>query len=409
MLPIQIRPGIHWIGMNDRSTELFEGIWPIREKGISYNSYLIDDEKKALVDLSTEGLSGALISQIQSFFAVSELDFIIVNHIEPDHSGALQHLLRIAPQAVVLGTQKTREMLKNFYGITENVRVVGDGETLSLGQHQLRFIAAPFVHWPETMMTLETTENILFSCDGFGGYGALPGTIFDDEIANLESYETEAVRYFVNIISTFCKPVRNAIAKVGGFPIAIIAPSHGLIWRKDPQRIIRLYQKLVDYATGPADLGITLIYSSMYGNTERMMEVIAQGIADEKVPLSIFNATYNHPSYIMPALWSQLGVVIGSPTYEGGLFPGLAPILKLASAKHIQNKVAARFGSFAWSSGVQREFESFAAEVKWELAGKLDFSGAPSAGDLVQGRNFGAEFARTIKERYAAQTSTGAS
>ena len=404
MLPIQIKPGIHWIGMNDRSTELFEGLWPIRQEGISYNSYLIDDEKKALIDLSTEQLSGALISRIESFFDLSKLDFIIVNHVEPDHSGALQNLLRIAPQAVVLGTQKTREMLKNFYGITEKVRVVSDGETLTLGRHQLRFIAAPFVHWPETMMTLETTENILFSCDGFGGYGALPGVIFDDEIANLQWYETEATRYFVNIISTFCKPVRNAIAKVSEFTIAIIAPAHGLIWRKDPQCIVRLYQKLVDYATGPADLGITLIYSSMYGNTERMMEAIAQGIADEKVPLSIFNATYAHASYILPPLWSQLGVMIGSPTYEGGLFPGLAPVLKLAGAKHIQNKVAARFGSFAWNSAVQREFESLAAEVKWELAGKLDFNGAPSTEDLANGRSFGAEFARTVNERFAAQT-----
>jgi anaerobic nitric oxide reductase flavorubredoxin len=405
MLPIQIKPGIHWIGMNDRSTELFEGLWPIRQEGISYNSYLIDDEKKALIDLSTEKLSGALISQIQSFFDVSKLDFIIINHIEPDHSGALQNLLHIVPQVTILGTQKTREMLKNFYGITENVRVVSDGETLSLGKHQLCFIATPFVHWPETMMTLETTEDILFSCDGFGGYGALPGVIFDDEIANLQWYETEATRYFVNIISTFCKPVRNAIAKVSEFPIAIIAPSHGLVWRKDPQRIVRLYQKLVNCAFGPADLGITLIYSSMYGNTERMMEVIAQGIADEKVPLSIYNATSTHTSYIMPALWSQLGVMIGSPTYEGGLFPGLAPVIKLASAKHIQNKVAARFGSFAWNSGVQREFESLTAELKWELAGKLDFAGAPSAEDLVKGRSFGAEFAKTIKERFAAQIS----
>lgn len=403
MLPIQIKPGIHWIGMNDRSTELFEGLWPIRQEGISYNSYLIDDEKKALIDLSTEKLSSALISQIQSFFDISALDFIVINHIEPDHSGALKDLLRIAPQATILTTQKARDMLKSFYGVTEKLRAVNDGEALSLGRHQLRFVVTPFVHWPETMMTLETTENILFSCDGFGGYGALPGAIFDDEIANLEWFETEATRYFVNIISTFCKPVRNAIAKVSELPITIIAPSHGLVWRKDPQRIIRLYQKLVDYSNGPADLGVTLIYSSMYGNTERMMEVIAQGIADEKVPLSIYNATHTHPSYIMPALWSQLGVIIGSPTYEGGLFPGLAPVLKLANIKHIQNKIAARFGSFAWNSGAQREFESFATEVKWELAGKLDFSGAPSAEDLVQGRSFGAEFAKTIKERLAAR------
>jgi anaerobic nitric oxide reductase flavorubredoxin len=403
MLPIQIKPGIHWIGMNDRSTELFEGIWPIRQEGISYNSYLIDDEKKALIDLSTEKLSGALISQIQSFFDLSRLDFIIINHIEPDHTGALQNLLRIAPQATILGTQKARDMLKNFYGITANVRIVGDGETLSLGKHQLRFVAAPFVHWPETMMTLETTENILFSCDGFGGYGALPGAIFDDEIDNLPWYEAEATRYFVNIISTFCKPVRSAIAKVNELPIAIIAPSHGLVWRKDPQRIVRLYQKLADYAAGPADLGITLIYTSMYGNTEKMMEVIAQGVADEKVPFSIYNATYVHASYIMPALWSKLGVMIGSPTYEGGLFPGLAPVLKLSSAKHIQNKVAAHFGSFAWSSGAPREFEAMAAEMKWEFAGRLDFSGAPSPEDLVKGRGFGAEFARTIKARFAAQ------
>ncbi len=171
MQPIEIKPGITWVGVNDRKTELFEGMWNIGQEGISYNSYLIRDEKNVVIDLSKEMLTGTYLNQLQSLVELQKLDFVVINHMEPDHTGVLRSLINIAPKIQLLGTAKTRDMLREFYGITENIRVVTDGETLNLGHHTLRFINTPFVHWPETMMTYEESQKTLFSCDGFGLMG----------------------------------------------------------------------------------------------------------------------------------------------------------------------------------------------------------------------------------------------
>ena len=231
MPAVQIRPNVYWIGVNDRTTDLFEGIWPIEEEGVSYNSYLILDRKKVLIDLSKALKTDEFFHQIQELTPLSELDYIVLNHLEPDHTGVILTLRQLAPRAVILGSAKMQEMLASFYKIRENVRAVADGEVLDIGSRKLQFFSAPFVHWPETMVTFDTAEKILFSCDAFGGYGALEGTIFDDESRNLAFYEQESLRYYVNIVAKFSKPVLNAIAKLAGLDIRIIAPSHGLIWR----------------------------------------------------------------------------------------------------------------------------------------------------------------------------------
>ena len=314
MQPVEIRPNIYWVGMNDRKTELFEGLWSIRGVGVSYNSYLIIDKKKVLIDVTNKLTTDELIDHIRAFIDPSELDYIVINHMEPDHSGALKALLLLAPQATMLGSAKTKEMLSSFYGITENVQVVADGEELNLGQQTLKFFSTPFVHWPETMMTYETTEKILFSCDGFGGYGTLNGSIFDGKLVPMAMYEDYALSYFVHVVATYSKPVKNAIAKLSSHPIEIIAPSHGLIWRENPGRIIDLYNKWADYAGRSGDSGVTILYASMYGDTEEMMEVIAQGISDEGVPPFVFNVIHTQVSEILPSLWLNRGVMIGSPT-----------------------------------------------------------------------------------------------
>ena len=269
MPPVEIKPDIYWIGVNDRTTDLFEGLWPITQEGVSYNTYLINDEKKAIVDLTKALKTDEFFDQIDQVTDVSRLDYAIINHIEPDHSGVLRTLRRVVPNVTILGTEKSRVMLESFYGITEGVQVVQDGDTLSLGRHTLRFFSTPFVHWPETMMTYEAIECILFSCDAFGSYGALRGAIFDDECADLKFYTQEALRYFVNIVALFSGPVLKAIAKLADVPVSIIAPSHGLIWREKPQLIVDLYRQWAEYATGATEAGVTLIYGSMYGNTER--------------------------------------------------------------------------------------------------------------------------------------------
>jgi flavorubredoxin len=397
MPPIEIKPDIYWIGVNDRTTDLFEGLWPITQEGVSYNAYLINDEKKAIVDLAKALKTDEFFDQIDQLADVSGLDYVIVNHMEPDHSGVLRTLRRMAPQAIILGTEKTRAMLESFYGITEGVKVVQDGDTLSLGQHTLRFVYTPFVHWPETMMTYEVNERILFSCDAFGSYGALRGAIFDDECVNLEFYKQEALRYYVNIVALFSGPVLKAIAKLADVPVSIIAPSHGLIWRKNPRLIVDLYKRWAEYATGPTEVGVTLIYGSMYGNTEKMMNAVAQGISREEVPLTIFDAAHTHVSYILPSLWTQRGVMVGAPTYEGSLFPPVAQVLEVVAQKRIRNKEVARFGSYAWSGGAQRHFERIIEPLKWELVDSFEFMGGPTQEDMRQGKEFGAGFARLIQ------------
>ncbi len=397
MPAVQIRPNVYWIGVNDRTTDLFEGIWPIEREGVSYNAYLILDRKKALIDLSKALKTDEFFHQIEERTRLSELDYIVLNHLEPDHTGVIRTLRQLAPRAVILGSAKMKEMLAAFYDISENVRVVADGEVLELGERKLQFFYTPFVHWPETMMSYDTSEKILFSCDGFGGYGALVGTIFDDECADLGFYEQESLRYYANIVAKFSKPVLNAIAKLAGLEIRIIAPSHGLIWRKSPGRIVELYRKWAEYATGPTEPGITLVYGSMYGNTEKMMDVVAQGIAAAGVSLKIFDAARTHVSYILPSLWANRGVMIGAPTYEGALFPPVLDVLNHAALKRIVNKKAALFGSYGWSGGALRNARQVVEPLKWELAETLEFVGYPTHADLARGVEFGRKFADSIK------------
>ena len=397
MLPIEITPDVYWIGVNDRTTDLFEGLWPITQEGVSYNTYLINDEKKAIVDLTKALKTDEFLDQINQISDVSQLDYVIVNHMEPDHSGVLRTLLRVAPQVTILGTEKTRAMLESFYSVSEGVQVVQDGDSLSLGEHTLKFVYTPFVHWPETMMTYEVSKRILFSCDAFGSYGALRGAIFDDECMEPEFYKREALRYYVNIVAVFSKPVLQAIAKLADVSVSVIAPSHGLIWRKNPQLIVDLYKQWAEYATGPTEVGITLLYGSMYGNTEKMMNAVAQGISREGVPLSVFDVTHTHVSYILPSLWTQRGVVVGAPTYEGALFPPMAQVLDMARQKRIRDKKVARFGSYGWSGGAQRHFERLIEPLKWELEDSFEFVGSPTEEDLKHGEEFGAQFARLIK------------
>lgn len=396
MQPVEIRPSIYWVGVNDRHTELFEGLWSIRDEGVSYNSYLIKDKKNVIIDLSSKLTTDELVDQIKTLIDPAELDYIVINHLEPDHTGSLKTLILLAPKVKLLGSAKTREMLKSFYGITENVQIVKDGEEIDLGSHILKFLATPFVHWPETIMTFEATEKILFSCDGFGGYGALDGTIFDDKNVPLAWYEDQALRYFVNIVASYSKPVKNAIVKLESLPIKVVAPSHGLIWRNSPRRIIDLYGKWASYASEPGDAAVTLLYASMYGNTEKMMEIVAQGVVDEGLPITIFNVSKVSISEILPSLWLKRGVLIGAPTYEGGLFPDMAHVMKMAQRKHIFNKVTAGFGSHAWLGGGQREFIQRTESLKWELIGNFEFTGAPDQSELDEGRKFGAEFAKKV-------------
>lgn len=396
MPAVEIRNNLHWIGVNDHTTDLFEGLWPITQEGVSYNSYLINDQKKAIIDLAKSIKVDEFFKRITEIVNPSQVDYIILNHMEPDHTGVLKILREIAPQASILCSPKAKDMVQSFYGITDRIQVVQDGEEIQLGELTLQFFMTPFVHWPETMMTYEKKNRILFSCDAFGSYGALRGAIFDDECPDLEFYQKQALRYYSNIVAKFSSQVIKAIEKLAGIPVEIIAPSHGLIWRKNPLFILNLYKKWADFAKIPGEPGVTLLYATMYGNTETLMDSIAQGISQAGSNIDIYDVSRTHVSYILASLWSKSGVIIGAPTYENELFPPMAQVLDLAIRKGVQNKKVAYFGSYGWGGGALRELEKYLAQLKWELTDTLVFQGGSTQEVLRQGKEFGKKFAKML-------------
>jgi anaerobic nitric oxide reductase flavorubredoxin len=394
----EVKPGIYWIGVNDRTTDLFEGVWPITQGGVSYNSYLVLGEKKALVDMAAGHHAAAFVDQVRDLIDPADLDYIVVNHMEPDHTGTAGLLRSLAPRAEFLVSAKAEALMAAYYGLASGMRVVGEGDTVDLGGISLQFFMVPFVHWPETMVTYVPEQHVLFSCDAFGGYGALPGRVFDDQCVDIDLYIRESLRYYVNIVARFSGPVLRAIDKLKSLAIDVVAPSHGLVWREDPGRIIGLYSRWAQLATQPAAPGVTLVYGSMYGNTERMMNAVAEGVSHTEAPLEVFDAARVHASYILPSLWTRSGVIIGAPTYEVSLFPPVTQALAAVVHKKIIGRKAAYFGSFGWSGGALRELKEIVESLKWEWLETLEFNGAPTRDLLRQGEAFGERFARALLE-----------
>ncbi len=399
MEPIEISKNIYWVGVNDRQSDLFEGLWPIRENGVSINSYLILDEKKVLIDLSNDLLSQSYIRMVENLVPLKDLDYIILNHLEPDHTGALQAIRRLAPKAVFLGTAKAKSIVSNFYGLDQEFQAVADGETLNIGAHTLKFTAIPFVHWPETMVTYDMQDQILFSCDAFGGYGALPGIVFDDECTDLPLMERESLRYYSNIVAAHSRNTRAAIEKLSGTPVKMIAPSHGLIWRKNPGRILELYTRWSSYPEGGREKAVTLAFASMYGNTRMYAESVAQAIAAQGLPVEVFDVNTIHVSYVLASMWKNQGVIVCAPTYETALFPVMANVLNMAKIKKIMDRTSAYFGSYAWGSLATKQYAEFCAEQHWDVVENMQFYGMPKESQFALIPAFAEKFAAAVRAK----------
>jgi flavorubredoxin len=356
---------IYWIGANDRQTGLFEELWPI-PNGIAYNSYLVLDDKVAIMDAVKDISLDRYLDKIRGLLAERKtVDYLIINHVEPDHSGAVKILREIFPGMQIVGNKKTLDLLARFYGISENVRLVEDGDDLVLGRCRLKFYLTPMVHWPETMMTFEETHQILFSGDMFGGFDALDDGIFDDEIKDLGQFEGEMLRYFTNVIGKYSVMVQKALAKIQGLDIRMVASTHGPVWRNRPRHAIDLYDRWSRYE---AEDGVVIVYASMYGNTEKMMETVARSLESEKTgTLRVYNLSRVHPSFILSDVWRFRAMVLGSPTYNTGLFPLMDHFIRLLENKMLQNRIAGVFGSYGWSGGAMKELSDFVRRMKWEL------------------------------------------
>lgn len=345
----EITKGIHYVGVNDRHKHIFEGLWPL-PYGVSYNSYIIADEKIALVDTVEADFFTQYLDNIRSVIGDRPIDYIIVNHMEPDHSGSLTLIKKYYPNAKIVGNKKTFGMMQGFYRVGNDADgdtvEVKNGDTLQLGSHTLAFTLVPMVHWPETMVTLDTTANVLFSGDAFGCFGALNGAYIDAEM-NCDIYWDEMLRYYSNIVGKYGTPVQQALKKLAGVKMDYICSTHGPVWHEHIGRVVGMYDRLSRYEG--AD-GLVIAYASMYGNTERAAEVIARAASEAGVKnIIMHDVSRTHHSYIIADIFRYRALILGAPTYNNGLYPQMESLLSELAGRDMKNRLLGWFGSFSWA------------------------------------------------------------
>ncbi|MFP4408437.1 MAG: FprA family A-type flavoprotein [Spirochaetaceae bacterium] len=408
MKTTQVTDGIWRLSANVENI-LFEGMWPIPH-GIALNSYIVKGEKVAIVDgvCDWDGVPETLFEQFDQMNVKAEdIDYVIINHMEPDHSGWLQDFKKIRPNFTIYTSERAKDLLDAFYGIDElgnEIVTVKSGDTLDLGDGRvLAFEEIPNVHWPETIATFDTKSGTLLPCDAFGSFGSVEDSAaYDDTLSQkqIDFFEYEAVRYYSNIVGAFSYPVIKAAQKVDQLPVKIIAPGHGIVWRKDPQKIINDYKRYASYSKGPAKPEITVIWGSMYGNTEKGVAPVVKGIESKGVRVHVHHVPETHMSYVIRDVWQSSGVVLGMPTYEYGMFPAVVSVLDEIGKKKALNRKAFRFGSYGWSGGAQKELDEMVErlKMKWEFIEPVEFKGAPSQEDMDLLYKRGQELAEKVLE-----------
>ena len=373
MKQIELTDNIFYVGVNDRRTNLFENHMEL-PNGVSYNSYLIVDEKVALIDPVEAGFIEEYLFKIKTVLKDRKVDYLIINHDEPDHSSSIAAVLREWPDVQVIGNAKTFAPLENFYGPIVNKKVVIEGETLSLGKHTLQFFMVPMVHWPESMVTYEQANGILFSNDTFGGFGALNGGIFDDQV-NLAFYEDDMRRYYANIVGKMAMQALKAIEKLGPLNIKMIAPSHGLVWRSNPAWVIGKYSQ---WSKHEGEEGVVIVYGSMHGNTGVMADIVARGAAEAGIKeVKVYDVAKTEISFIMSDIWKYKGVIIGACAHYANMFPNMNLLTHEINEFKPKNKCYGLFGGMSWSGGGVKTLAKYAEEGQWNLvADSVEVKGA---------------------------------
>ena len=374
MQQIQLTENIYYVGMNDRHSDRFENHMEL-PNGVSYNSYLIVDEKVALIDPVEAGFIEEYLFKIKSVLQDRKVDYLIINHDEPDHSSSIAAVLREWPKVQVVGNAKTFAPLEAFYGPIENKKTVAEGETLCLGKHSLQFFMVPMVHWPESMVTYEQTTGIVFSNDAFGGFGTLNGGIFDDQV-NLSFYEDDMRRYYANIVGKVAMQALNAIGKLGGLEIRMIAPSHGLVWRSNLAWVL---DKYTQWSKQESEEGVVVVYGSMHGNTGVMADIVARGAAEAGIKeVKVYDVAKTEVSFILSDIWKYKGVIIGACAHYGSMFPNMTLLTHEINEFKPKDKCYGLFGGMSWSGGGVRTLTKYAEEGKWNLvAESVEVKGAP--------------------------------
>ena len=360
----EITNGIHYVGVNDRCKYKFENLWPL-PYGVSYNAYLITDKKNVLIDTVDAAYTDRLLDNIAEIIGDGKIDYLIINHMEPDHAATLGTVLSRYPEATVIGNAKTLPMIKQFFPMEVEGRfqAVKEGDTLSLGRHELTFVMAPLVHWPEVMMTYDTTEKALFCADAFGTFGAMDGNIFADEVNFEQEWLDDARRYYTNIVGKYGTPVQNVLKKAAGLDIQYLCPLHGPIWRENIGWFLEKYKRWSTYT--PEAWTAAIFCGSIYGHTENACEILASRLAEKGVRhVRIFDVSHTDVSEQVSAAFQCSHLVFASATYNGGIYTPMETLLLELKAHALQNRTVALIENGSWGPAAARLMAKHLEEMK---------------------------------------------
>ncbi|MCI8619942.1 MAG: MBL fold metallo-hydrolase [Oscillospiraceae bacterium] len=344
----KITEDLTWVGSNDRRLALFEGVYSV-PRGVSYNSYVLMDEKTVLMDTVDKAVTGVFFENIAHVLNGRKLDYMVIQHMEPDHSSAIEEVLLRYPEVTIVCNQKTAGMMARFVAVdlSGRTQIVKEGETLPLGRHVLTFVNAPMVHWPEVMVTYDITDKILFSADAFGTFGAINGAMFADEVDFERDYLDEARRYYTNIVGKYGSQVQAILKKAATLDIAMVCPLHGFVWRKNIGDFIAKYQLWSTYT--PEVTGVMIAYASIYGGTENAAEILACRLRDLGIRTTMFDVSVTPASEIIAAAFQYSHLVFASPTYNAGIYVAMEALLHDLVAHNLQNRTVALIENGSWA------------------------------------------------------------
>lgn len=361
---------IYSVGVNDDDKVLFEGLWPL-PFGVSYNSYIVADEKIALIDTVESGFEEEFLENITEATGGRPVDYLVVNHMEPDHSSLISYMLECYPDLKIIANAKTLPMLKGYYGVQdERVVVVSEGQSVSLGGCGLSFHMIPMVHWPETMVTWLAEENTVFSGDAFGTFGVVADDIVDAE-DTFDQYRDEMIRYYSNIVGKYGTPVQSALKKLSGLPVKRICSTHGPVWEKNIDKVVSLYDRLSRYEV---ERGVCIVYGSMYGNTAAAADALAVELEARGIPCAVHDLAGNNSGELgvsgaLRDVFKYDTIVVGSPTYNNGIFPPVETFMTALKARLIKGRRFYAFGSYTWSPSSVNQLNKLAAEMDFQILG----------------------------------------
>lgn len=392
MKPVEIKPGIYWVGGIDWDLRNFHGY--LTQRGSTYNAYLIIDEKTVLVDTVKHYLFDEMLSRIREVVDPSQINYLVSNHVEMDHSGSISRILELAPRARIITSPQGQKGLRGHFKADWDFQVVKSGDTLNIGRRTLQFVLTPMVHWPDSMATYVPREKLLLPNDAFGQHIATVER-FDDEIGWDIAYE-EAAKYYANIVFPYGEQVKKALDALSGLDIEMVAPSHGLIWRGFLSQILEAYQR---WAKNESERRALIVYDTMWGSTKRIASALQEGLEAEGVPATMRNLKTNHISDIMTdVLLSQL-VLVGSPTLNNGMLPTAGAFLTYLRGLRPQNRVGFAFGSYGWGGQAVGEIEKVMRELNWQvpLSG-VNLQWVPDDEELDEVREQGSKLAEILKQ-----------